>query len=54
MKHIITEVKIMKRNDILLNNYIQQQSEAIKRLHNLNKNTDTLISKINKILGEDE
>ena len=40
-----------KNNDMLLGNYIQQQNEAIKRLNSLNKNTDMLILKLNRMLG---
>lgn len=43
----------MRNNEKMLDNYIQQQNEAIKRLNSLNKSTDEFILKL-KILGRDD
>lgn len=35
----------------MLDNYIQQQRETMRRLHSLNKNTNDFVFSINKMLG---
>lgn len=39
------------KDDVLLNNYIQQQKETMRRLHSLNRSTNDFVSSVQKMLG---